>query len=198
MNSQPTLADRVIDLLGPLDEHAESTDASPVVDETKIAFDLEGDGSVHRRIARPALGERSKCIRPKQMIRQRDAAITADLAPELAVLDRLRPRTRAECAGVPRPCPFAGCRYHLALDINPNNGSLKLNRPDREIWELEHTCALDVAEEGEHTLEQVGVILNVTREGLRLIQEESLDGLRGTRAVNAIGDAPFVEREAIL
>ena len=41
---------------------------------------------------------------------------------------------------------FVSCKHHLYLDVNPATGSIKLNFPDKEIWELEHTCALDVAE----------------------------------------------------
>ena len=59
-----------------------------------------------------------------------------------------RPRTRAECADAPRPCPWVACKHHLYLDINPRTGSIKINFPDLEPWELPHTCALDVAEQG--------------------------------------------------
>lgn len=59
-------------------------------------------------------------------------------------LDVERPRTRADCMDGPRPCPWVGCRHHLYLEVKPN-GSIVLNRPGLEPWELEHSCSLDVA-----------------------------------------------------
>jgi len=40
--------------------------------------------------------------------------------------------------------------------VNPSTGSIKLNFPDKEIWEMEETCALDVADRGGITLERWG------------------------------------------
>ncbi|HZJ55112.1 MAG TPA: sigma factor-like helix-turn-helix DNA-binding protein, partial [Myxococcaceae bacterium] len=49
---------------------------------------------------------------------------------------------------------------------------------DKEIWELEHTCALDVAEKGGITLEEVGEIMNLTRERIRQVETRGLAKLR--------------------
>lgn len=65
-----------------------------------------------------------------------------------------RPKTRADCIDGPRPCPWVGCRYHLALDVT-TNGSIKLNFPNLEIAELPETCALDVAELKGQSIAQV-------------------------------------------
>ena len=83
-----------------------------------------------------------------------------------------RPATRGDCFRVPRPCPYVGCCYHLYLDVSPRTGSIKLNFPDLEPGELPPacSCALDVAERGAHTLEQVGDLLNVTRERARQLE----------------------------
>ena len=89
-----------------------------------------------------------------------------------------RPRTRAECVGAERPCPWVSCRHHLYLDINPQTGSIKINFPDLEPWELTHSCALDVAERGMITLEECGEILNVTRERVRQLETRSLFQLK--------------------
>lgn len=86
-----------------------------------------------------------------------------------------RPRYRAECAAGPRPCPWVSCRYHLYLDVNRETGAIKFNHPDRELWELEHTCALDLADAGELTFEQVGSTLNLTRERIRQVTVEGLE-----------------------
>ncbi len=90
-----------------------------------------------------------------------------------------RPQTRAECAGEQRPCPWVSCKHHLYLDVNPRTGSIKLNFPDLEPWELKQTCALDVADDGGHTLEEVGDITNLTRERIRQLELRGLVELRG-------------------
>ena len=96
-----------------------------------------------------------------------------------------RPRVRGDCLpGGPnadRPCPWAGCRYHLGLQVT-EIGSLQVF----EGWEDDGgpSCALDVAEHGEaHTLDEVGALLGVTRERAR--QEE----VAALRAVQAAGGA---------
>lgn len=69
-----------------------------------------------------------------------------------------RPVTRADCASGPRPCPWAGCRYHLYLDVN-SYGQLQISSVD--IWDMEHTCALDVASLRAHTQAEVGKLLGL-------------------------------------
>jgi hypothetical protein len=63
-----------------------------------------------------------------------------------AYADADRPKTRADCVDGARPCPWVSCRYHLALDVNPRNGAIKLNFGTSEIDEMPETCALDVAD----------------------------------------------------
>ncbi len=89
-----------------------------------------------------------------------------------------RPRTRGECIGGARPCPWVGCRHHLYLDLNPETGSIKLNYPEDQPWELEESCSLDVAERGEHNLEDIGARMNLTRERIRQIEIRALTELR--------------------
>jgi hypothetical protein len=62
----------------------------------------------------------------------------------------------------------------VQADINPETGSIKINFPDLEPWELKHTCALDVAERGGITLEEVGEIMNLTRERIRQVEVRGL------------------------
>lgn len=87
-----------------------------------------------------------------------------------------RPRTRADCSSVPRPCPYVGCRYNLYLDVNEMSGTLKLNFPDLEPWEMPPlgSCVLDIAErQGALSLEDTGGYLNLTRERVRQIQTKA-------------------------
>jgi hypothetical protein len=84
------------------------------------------------------------------------------------------PRTRGECRDGKRPCPCVGCKYHLYLDVNERTGTIKLNFPDLEVWEMPISCALDVADSGGATLENVGAIMNITRERVRQIEVKAL------------------------
>lgn len=98
---------------------------------------------------------------------------------ELQEVERARPRRRADCAGGPRPCPWVGCRYHLALEAGTaKKGSLRFTWPDRELEGMPATCALDVAELGSKTLEQVGALLNLTRERVRQIEDRAIAKLK--------------------
>jgi sigma-70-like protein len=92
------------------------------------------------------------------------------------------PLTRSECVDGPRPCPFVSCRYHLYL-VEPNErGNIKLVYPDREPWELEATCALDIAARRGQSLDRVAALLNVTRERVRQIEKVAFAKLRGRLA----------------
>ena len=92
--------------------------------------------------------------------------------------EQFRPTSRGECREAPRPCPWVSCKYHLYLDIVPQSGSIKMNFPDLEVWEMTETCALDVADRGGITLEDVGILLNLTRERIRQVEKSGLDKLR--------------------
>lgn len=119
-----------------------------------------------RRRTRP----RSKTIAMKRLTREelRQGAL---MYPPV---DIPRPASRADCREELRPCPWVACKHHLYLDINPETGSIKINFPDLEPWELKHTCALDVAERGGITLEEVGEIMNLTRERIRQVEVRGL------------------------
>ncbi|HEY1101490.1 MAG TPA: sigma factor-like helix-turn-helix DNA-binding protein [Myxococcota bacterium] len=85
------------------------------------------------------------------------------------------PATRSACRRGPRPCPFVSCRFHLYLDVNPKTGSIKINFPDREPWDLDVSCALDVAEaRGGMSLDELGKLLNLTRERARQLEQCAL------------------------
>lgn len=129
-----------------------------------------------RRRTRP----RSKTIAMKRLTRE-ELRIGALLYPPM---DVPRPQSRVECQNDIRPCPWVACKHHLYLDVNPETGSIKINFPDLEPWELEQTCALDVAERGGITLEEVGEIMNLTRERIRQVE------VRGLRKIRASSPSP--------
>lgn len=113
---------------------------------------------------------RSKTIAPKRLTRAELIERDRLVYPE----DVERPLTREECKIMPRPCPFVSCSHHLYLDVNPESGAIKLNFPHLEVWEMAETCSLDVADRGGITLEEVGAILNLTRERIRQVEVRGL------------------------
>jgi hypothetical protein len=116
----------------------------------------------------------------------------ADLYTEQPGVDYDRPKTRAECKDGPRPCPFVSCRHHLLLDVKEpgvRGPGIKMNFPDMGPEDMyatnEHgevvtlpSCSLDVAEEGNHNLDEVGAFMNLTRERARQIEDELLRKIR--------------------
>ena len=127
--------------------------------------------------------KRSRTMSRKEMARDlRRRRLLGEVDPEegelLKTIEQLRPRNRVDCANGARPCLFVSCKHHLYLDVNPETGSVKLNFPDKEIWELAETCALDVADRGGITLEEVGTIMNLTRERIRQVETRGLLKLR--------------------
>src|SRR5262245_61305530 len=90
-----------------------------------------------------------KKSRPKTFNQQALAVLVTRDQGELVddAGDIERPKTRGEC-GAERPCPWVSCRYHLYLDVNPETGVVKFNHPDKEVWELKESCALDIADRG--------------------------------------------------
>ena len=123
-----------------------------------------------RKRSRP----RSKTIAMKRLTRE-ELRRGAALYPPV---DIPRPLSRSECTVEQRPCPWVACKHHLYLDVNPETGSIKINFPDLEPWELSQTCALDVAERGGITLEEVGEIMNLTRERIRQVEVRGLQKIR--------------------
>lgn len=81
------------------------------------------------------------------------------LAKYLALLP---PPTRGDCVDGPRPCPRTLCKYHLVGDVS---------RKAPKSFELPETCALDVVDRHDEgmTLNEIGELLGMTREGSRYI-----------------------------
>lgn len=87
----------------------------------------------------------------------------------------LRPKTRGDCIDGIRPCPFVSCKHHLYLSV-ARNGNIKVNFPDvgPEDLPTDRSCTLDVADAGEHTLEEVGLLLGVVRERARQLEASAV------------------------
>jgi len=125
----------------------------------------------------PTAGARvSKTLSQKRLAR--DARLDRKrLGPKEPPVEAQRPKTRGDCFGGERPCPFVGCRYHTYLDITPA-GSLVINRPDVDVAELKASCSLDIADAGPQTLEATGAVMNVTRERMRQLEAATLEKVR--------------------
>lgn len=166
------------------------------------AADSEGepivDGAL-ARVARPtadaAITREQRRSRRKREVRARTISVKRMTKRELEIgrmlypeSDYEKPRTREECLDAPRPCPFVSCKHHLFLDVSARTGAIKLNFPDLEVWDMNESCALDVADRGGTTLEDVGAIMNLTRERIRQVEVKALAKLQALRDMEALRD----------
>jgi hypothetical protein len=165
--------------------------------------DTEGDVLVEGALARKAapmtsdtaITREQRRSRRKREIRARTISVKRMTKRELEIgrmlypeTDYYKPRTRAECVDGPRPCPYVSCQHHLFLDVSARTGAIKLNFPDLDVWEMNETCALDVADRGGTTLEDVGAIMNLTRERIRQVEVKALAKLEALRDMNDLRD----------
>lgn len=88
-----------------------------------------------------------------------------------------RPASRADCARVPRPCPYVGCVWNTYLQEHGRD--VKVTAPHLNPWDVppELSCVLDMADRGGMTLEQVAEVLNCTRERIRQVEFAALEKL---------------------
>jgi hypothetical protein len=126
---------------------------------------------------------RARTISVKRMTK-RELELGRMLYPDVA--DVVRPTTREDCAQGQRPCPFVSCKQHLYLDASARTGAIKLNFPDLEVWEMTESCALDVADRAGTTLEEVGTIMNLTRERVRQVEVQGLAKLEALQDMFAL------------
>jgi hypothetical protein len=126
---------------------------------------------------------RARTISVKRMTK-RELELGRMLYPD--VEDAGKPTTREDCAQGQRPCPFVSCKHHLYLDASARTGAIKLNFPDLEVWEMTESCALDVADRAGTTLEEVGAIMNLTRERVRQVEVQGLAKLEALQDMYAL------------
>src|SRR6185312_14334880 len=109
---------------------------------------------VPQRKQRPGARPRSLGLKPltkleKRQLRRDEAWLRAH-----EVL-QYRPVELGDCAAEPGPCPWVSCTAHLYLDVDDVTGVIKLNFPDKQVWELAETCAHRVvAKRGALSLEE--------------------------------------------
>ncbi len=173
-------------------EEEETTTEPVMATETEgalaLAPSLDSPETEHvtreQRRSRRKRDVRARTISVKRMTK-RELELGRLLYPD-APVDK--PQTRAECANGERPCPFVSCKHHLYLDVSAKTGAIKLNFPDLEVWEMTETCALDVADRGGTTLEEVGAIMNLTRERIRQVEVKGLAKLEALKDMSALRD----------
>jgi len=172
----PSDDDEPADEVDPDPEDADAVDVDAIVDEDS---EDEGVAVAEPRWSRAAARRRG--IPPKKTLAVRRIT-QVDLAvgrAELRALDADapydRPRTRGDCANVPRPCPYVACKHSLYLDVS-ETGSIIFNFPHLDPGEMpaHQSCALDLAERGAMTLEDIAVVTNLTRERIRQVELRAL------------------------
>jgi len=169
-----------------LEDHA---DGSELVIEGALAVKAAPATSAtaitrEQRRSRRKREVRARTISVKRMTK-RELEIGRMLYPES---DHTKPQQRGECGEGQRPCPYVSCKHHLFLDVSARTGAIKLNFPDLEVWDMNETCALDVADRGGTTLEDVGAIMNLTRERIRQVEVKALAKLQALKDMMGLRD----------
>jgi hypothetical protein len=90
------------------------------------------------------------------------------------------PRTRGDCANVPRPCPYVDCRSHLWLRLQQEQpGNPQAGKQGETTFRPStmQTCALDVAERGA-SYEEIGEHLGMDSTRARQIAQAAIEKLQ--------------------
>jgi len=174
-------------------ENSDKDDASEISEEEdEFSEEISGDETAPsgRSSARRSGIPSKKTLAVRRITRLELATGRAELKALGADAPYERPRTRGDCAQVPRPCPYVACKYSLYLDVS-STGSIILNFPHLEPGQMpaERSCALDLAERGPMTLEYIAVVTNLTRERIRQVELKALTR-RGRPAAVALGLGP--------
>jgi len=82
--------------------------------------------------------------------------------------------TRGACRKLPGPCPHAVCRFNLTAERRDNRGA---KPAELHLPVVHEACALEAAEQGGMTLEEIATRLSLTRERVRQIELGALKKL---------------------
>ncbi len=66
-------------------------------------------------------------------------------------------------------------------------GAIKINFPELEPEDMEHSCSLDAAEDGKRDCREVGELINLSREGVRKLTIQAQQKIRARANL----DCPF-------
>lgn len=146
---------------------------SVLVDPRELPIDftqrVRGWKHRHQRMERVP----SKTIRPRPLSPVEQAAKRS----RQHVPKRLRviqPIKDGACTNTVRPCPFWSCDMHLGKDVT-DSGSLKINYPNREPWQLWDSCALDLARQGRQTFDRIGEAMNLSNQRVEQMVSDALE-----------------------
>ena len=129
---------------------------------------------------------RARTISVKRMTK-RELELGRMLYPEVED-DRAPAHARASASAASGPARSSRASTTSTSTCRRGPGAIKLNFPDLEVWEMTETCALDVADRGGTTLEEVGAIMNLTRERIRQVEVKGLAKLAALRDMSALRD----------
>lgn len=113
-------------------------------------------------------------LRPISQVERRQLLADERVLRRAGLLQRPAGEHDADCEDIDRagPCPWIGCRLNLYAEVDDLTGALKVNFPDKEVWELTETCAIRVVRQrGALSLEEVGKLINLTQERVSQIEE---------------------------
>lgn len=101
------------------------------------------------------------------------------------------PKKRADCAGIPKPCPFLDCRHHLWLRLQQEQpGNPQAGKQGETTFRPStmQSCSLDVAEKGA-SFEEIGELLGMDSTRGRQIAQAALEKLKARCAELGVQDS---------
>ena len=171
------------------------TEANTTILDSVTDSALPTDGATALRPDEEGITREQRRSRRKREIRARTISVKRMTKRELEIGRLLypengywRPRTRAECAGERDPARLFLVNITYSWMFPRARGRSNSNFPDLDVWDMNESCALDVADRGGTTLEDVGAIMNLTRERIRQVEVKALAKLEALRDMLALRD----------
>ena len=83
-----------------------------------------------------------------------------------------------------RPCPYAGCKYHLfserAMKVDRGTSDIEVAADVYVLLAMEETCVLDIAQHGGIMQGEIASHLGLEEDAVRKIEKRALPKLRST------------------